>query len=117
MEFRTEYDLTLSQVPGRALVRALVEYNDTVLGSHTNPGSLPTTFEVPGVLRIDNLVIIEGHSYSEVPNPVRTHIPLRPDPDRLYAIRHDPRDRALSEENAIHVQFVVWQRAPESVNT
>lgn len=118
MEFRTEYNLTLTTVAGRALVKALVEYHETVLGTATTPGNLPTVFEVPGVLRIDNLVVIEGHTYESVPNPAYAFFPHeRPKHLQKHAYRHDPRETALSDDRALNVRFVVWQRSPESVNT
>ncbi|QZE58726.1 hypothetical protein pEaSNUABM28_00169 [Erwinia phage pEa_SNUABM_28] len=120
MEFRTEYNLTLSQSAGRLLVKALVEYHETVMGSAFKPGVLPTVFEVPGVLRIDNLVIIEDHSYSQVPNPIQkinVQLAVRPECLRGYAHKYEPRLAAETEELALNVKFVVWQRSPESVNT
>lgn len=118
MEFRTEYNLTLTTGAGRALVKALVEYHETVLGTATTPGSLPTVFEVPGVLRIDNLIVIESHTYESVLNPVHSiFLHERPEHLRKHGYRYDPREAALREERALNVRFVVWQRAPESVNT
>lgn len=118
MEFRSEYNLTLSMSAGRLLVKALVDYMNSVMEYSASP-TLPTVFEVPGVLRIDNLVLIETHSYVQVPNPVRTIVPpayfwLH---EQRYAHRKDPREIALTEEFALNVKFVVWQRSPESVNT
>ncbi|UAW96655.1 hypothetical protein pEaSNUABM22_00168 [Erwinia phage pEa_SNUABM_22] len=113
MEFRTEYNLTLSQSAGRLLVKALVEYHETVMGSAFKPGVLPTVFEVPGVLRIDNLVIIEDHSYSQVLNPIHkieAQLAVRQDHLRQYAPKYEPRRAAESEEHALNVKFVVWQR-------
>jgi len=113
MEFRTEYNLTLTTAVGRALVKALVEYHETVLGTATTPGNLPTVFEVPGVLRIDNLVVIESHTYESVPNPAHAVLPHeRPEHLQKYAYRHDPRETALRDDRALNIRFVVWQRSP-----
>lgn len=120
MEFRTEYNLTLSTAAGRLLVKALVEYHETVLGSAFKPGVLPKVFDVPGVLRIDNLVAIEDYSYESVPNPIHrinAQLAIRPEHIRQYAAKYEPRLTAETEENALNVRFVVWQRAAESVNT
>lgn len=114
MEFRTEYNLTLTTAAGRALVRALVEYHETVLGAATTPSKLPTVFEVPGVLRIDNLVVIESHTYESVPNPAHASVVYHERPEQLekHFYRHDPREAALSDGRALNVKFVVWQRSP-----
>lgn len=120
MEFRTEYNLTLSLCAGRALVKALVEYHETVLGNAFAPGALPKVFDVPGVLHLDNLVIIESHEYCQVPNPIERFAPNQPeraDSLRWYTPRYDPRREAELEEHVLNVKFVVWQRSPESVNT
>lgn len=120
MEFRTEYNLTLSTSAGRMLVKALVEYHETVMGTAFKPGVLPTVFEVPGVLRIDNLVAIEDYSYGQVPNPIHkinAQLAIRPEHLRQYATKYEPRLAAEIEEHALHVRFVVRQRAAKSVNT
>lgn len=113
MEFRTEYNMTLTTAAGRALVKALVEYHETVLGVATTPGNLPTVFEVPGVLRIDNLVVIESHTYESVSNPAHAVVYHdRPEHLEKHFYRHDPRGAALSDDRALNVRFVVWQRSP-----
>lgn len=120
MEYRTEYNLTLSTCAGRALVKALVDYHETVMGSALTPSALPKVFDVPGVLRIDNLVVIESHEYFQVPNPIQQFVPkpvARPDHTRGHSPKYDPRRGAELEEHALNVKFVVWQRATESVNT
>lgn len=120
MEFRTEYNLTLSTSAGRLLVKALVDYHETVMGSAFKPGVLPKVFDVPGVLRIDNLVVIEDYSYSSVPNPIHrinAQLAIRPERLRQYAAKYEPRLAAEIEEHALNVRFIVWQRATESVNT
>ncbi|QZE59408.1 hypothetical protein MPK66_gp164 [Erwinia phage pEa_SNUABM_2] len=118
MEFRTEYNLTLSISAGRLLVKALVDYMNGVMADGAGP-NLPSVFEVPGVLRIDNLVLIETHSYMQVPNPVRTIVPPAYfwQQEQRYPYRHDPRSAALTDEHSLNVKFVVWQRSTESVNT
>ena len=120
MEFRIEYSLTLSQSAGRLLVKALVEYHDTVMGSAFTPGTLPKVFDVPGVLRIDNLVAIEDYSYSQVLNPIHVanvQLAVRHDSMQWHARKYEPRREAEIEEHALNVKFVAWQRFPESVNT
>lgn len=120
MEFRTEYNLTLSQSVGRLLVKALVEYHDTVMGSAFTPGTLPKVFDVPGVLHLDNLVIIESHEYCQVLNPIRIanlQLAVRHDSMQWHARKYEPRREAEIEEHALNVKFVVWQRSSESVNT
>lgn len=120
MEFRTEYNLTLSMCAGRALVKALVDYHETLLGSAFQPGTLPNVFDVPGVLHLDNLVVIESHEYTQVPNPVlrfMDHLLERADHLRWHSPKYEPRREAELEEYVLNVKFVVWQRAPESVNT
>lgn len=119
MEFRTEYDLTLSTYAGQLLVKALVAYHEKMCEPTFDPSKVPTVFDVPGVLRIDNLVNIESHTYSSVANPAYSPFsgPKREDHFLSHAFRYDPRDRARSEKTCLNVKFVVWQRAPESVNT
>ncbi|QYW03471.1 hypothetical protein pEaSNUABM34_00169 [Erwinia phage pEa_SNUABM_34] len=118
MEFRTEYNLTLSTSVGRALIKALVDYQEKVMGTVIEPCTLPEVFEVPGVLRIENLVIIEDYSYSQVTNPIRVFSLAaveRPEHLQQYAPKYEPRREAELEECALNVKFAVWQRVTQKL--
>lgn len=116
MELRTEYNLTLSQNQGCAVVKALVSYHEVA----EETGQLPKVFEVPGVLRIENITFIEGYTYNQVPNPAFVDHPQveeRPEPNRWFTPRYQPRRKAETELMVLNVKFVVWQMSVESVNT